>query len=305
MITAYLLVPRRDAGYHYSLPTTKMKNMKTIVSILLIILNLNCTAQNTIERSAAKNELEVLIIGTSHWTTYEHQGSDVAKPKEIDILSPKYQDELISLVAKIGEFNPSKIFIERTPNRQAEIDSLYNLYKTSNWGERQRNEIYQLGFRTANYLQHSRLYCIDNYDYTFPIDSVRGKADEFKQQQVLSMFADEISGFERRYNKLVNKKATLVEILKHWDSEQEKKANVGLYINVINKVGSSDNFVGSYLNSEWYKRNLNILSNIQRSIEHEDTKIMILMGAGHTALLEDFIEYIPNWKIINIKEIVE
>jgi hypothetical protein len=279
--------------------------MKIVVSILIVLLNLGCTAQNINQQIKVDNNLDVLIIGTSHWSTYEHQGSDVAKPKEIDILNPKYQDELKRLVSKIGEFNPSKIFIERTPNRQTEIDSLYDLYRTTNWGKSQRNEIYQLGFRTAKHLEHSKLYCIDNYDYTFPIDSVRGKASEFNQQQVLTKFADEISGFETRYNKLVNEKATLNEILKHWNSEQEKKSNVGLYINVINKVGSKDNFVGSYLNSEWYKRNLNILSNIQRSIEAEDNRIMILMGAGHTALLEDFIKYIPNWKIISINEIMQ
>jgi hypothetical protein len=268
-------------------------------------LTVGCESQTTFKNQKLDNTIEVLVIGTSHWNNYTNQGSDVAKPNEIDILDKKYQDELNQIVNEIANFKPTKIFIERTPNRQIEIDSLYRIYKSTNWGDNQRNEIYQLGFRTAKKLNHEKLYCVDNYDYVFPIDSVRTKAKEFGQSNVLLEFNKEIMGFETRYNKLVKEKASLVQVLKHWNSEKEKKANVGLYINVLNKVGSKENFVGSYLTSEWYKRNFNILSNIQRKIVPTDKKIMILMGAGHTSLFEDYIKYIPTWKIVSINEIIE
>lgn len=66
-----------------------------------------------------------------------------------------------------------------------------------------------------------------------------------------------------------------------------------------------ENYVGSHLTSEWYKRNFNILSNIQRAIEPNDKRVIIIMGTGHTSLLEDYIDYIPDWSLVDVSDILK
>jgi 6-phosphogluconolactonase/glucosamine-6-phosphate isomerase/deaminase len=44
---------------------------------------------------------------------------------------------------------------------------------------------------------------------------------------------------------------------------------------------------------------------IQKSIEKKDKKIMILGGSSHIAMFKDFIDHNPEWKTVELKEIME
>ena len=74
------------------------------------------------------------------------------------------------------------------------------------------------------------------------------------------------------------------------------------YLETANKAGKKDNFVGAYLVSEWYRRNLYMYSLIQKLTENKDAKIMVLLGAGHTAMLREFIKYDSDFEIVELKD---
>ncbi len=252
---------------------------------------------------ANMKECEVLLIGSSHWNNYNHRGSDIVQAKQIDILSEKYQRQLEDIVARIADFNPDKIFVERTIEYQPKLDSLYHLYRNTNWGNDKRNEIFQLGFRVADRLDHQMVYGIDNHDTAFPYDTMLVAMRDAGQQNKIEQFSKEIKNLERKYNQLVEQGATLDEIFDYLNSAESRRNNFGWYLNEANKTGKLENTIGSILASEWIRRNLHMYSYIQKYVEASDDKIMILLGAGHAAVLANFIQYNPSWKIVELSDI--
>lgn len=73
--------------------------------------------------------IPVLTLGTFHFDFPNLDKIQYAKDEMIDVLEPRYQDEINKLVNALSEFAPTIIVIERPVKMQAEIDSLYKLYQ--------------------------------------------------------------------------------------------------------------------------------------------------------------------------------
>jgi hypothetical protein len=285
-----------------------MEKFKFLI-IVLTLFSYCCDSAETkaTENTVFKNpvpKVEVLLIGTSHWNNYKQKGSDVAQSEEIDILSETYQMQLKEITQKIRDFNPSKVFVERTVAYQPKLDSLYNLYRTSSWGEQERNEIYQLGFRVANALNHSKVYGIDFRDTSFNYSEAMEAMKAAGQEDLILKSQEDIQQFETTYNQIVEDNTPLRDILLHFNGEQERHLNLGWYYNIMNRGGELDDFSGSFLASEWIRRNLHTYALIQKYVTENDHRIMILMGAGHTAVLHELIGYNPEWQIIPLSKIL-
>lgn len=254
---------------------------------------------------AQNKKVEVLLIGTSHWANYSSRGSDVTQSKEIDILADNYQQELEDISNKITEFGPDKIFVERPVDFQSDLDSIYQRYQTTTWDEGQRNEIYQLGFRTAAKLNHERVYGADYRETSFPFDSLVKAMLAAEQFAMMKEFKQEQMRMEQADNALVNSGATLQEILSVKNSERARKQNFGWYLHGANRAGGMSNNIGSYLASEWIRRNTHIYGIIQKYVDETDDRIMILMGSGHVAVLANQISYHPTWEMVELKDLLE
>jgi len=280
-----------------------MKYLLPAVLALAIFSCQNPNEQPTKPASTAK--VEVLLIGTSHWNNYQRKGLDIAQSSEIDILSPRYKSELEEIARQIVDFNPSKIFVERPIEYQPKLDSLYQLYTSTDWGDDKRNEIYQLGFRVAKMLKHPKVYGADYHGTDFPYDSLMKAMKAANQTDLIQAFGDAIKKFETDYNKLVADSTSLKEIFNYLNSERERKNNFGWYLNGANIAGTLDNHIGPFLVSEWIRRNVYMYSLIQKQTEPSDQRIMVLMGAGHIAVIENLMQYNPEWKIVELKDIVK
>ena len=280
------------------------------IAILILMLILS-SCHPKINSAAIKSEsmnnsqVQVLLVGTSHWRLFNQRGGDYAKFNEIDILSTNYQNQVEEISNQIAAFSPDKIFVEKNVTGQVAIDSLYQLYKTTNWGDTLRDETYQLGFRTANKLKLDKVYCVANYHYEFPMDSVTRTALENNQNHLVEELDETIAEMTEDYKNLLLKEPKLSEVILHWNTEFEYKRNIGWYVNSINKIGNDNDFAGSWLAANMYRNNLNILSLIQRKVEKQDKKIMVLMGSAHTAMLKDLIRYIPDWEIVDLNTVIK
>ncbi len=285
--------------------------MRKLLLILVIIIT-SCNAQSTNdteniirkgERTSSK--VNVLLVGTSHWDNYQKADLDVVQADEIDILSDQYQTQLDEIVAKIVEFKPTKIFVERTVAYQPKLDSIYNLYKTSDWGNKSRNEIIQLGFKTAKKLGHQRVYGIDYRETSFPYDSLMKVMKTEKQETLISDFEKDIKNFEKEYNTLVYNKTSLKDILYYLNDKDRRRSDLGWYLSKATQAGSVDNHTGAFLGSEWVKRNIYSYSIMQKYTGPNDDRIMVLMGSSHIAVFENLIAYNPDWKVVELKDIMK
>jgi len=70
-------------------------------------------------------------------------------------------------------------------------------------------------------------------------------------------------------------------------------------------AGNIEDFTGPLLTSEWYKRNLYMWSMVQKHTEESDDRIMILAGSSHVAMFELFIKENEQWKVRELKQVME
>lgn len=272
--------------------------MKRLIILSLLFINVNAVL--------LAQQKKVLLIGTFH---FHNPGADVAKTKSFDITTPQAQSELEMISEKIKLFHPDKIFVEWDYLQQPRLDSLYKDYLNGNWKLWQKNwlknnEIFQLGGRTAQKLHLPTLYAFD-YDGTdFPYDSLQAVLKAAKQENLVNDIAADIKSYSDTFDSLIEKGTSLTDLLLFENKAEERKSNIGWYTRSVTQAGDKNNFIGAFLASEWYRRNIYMWSLIQKSLSSSDQRIMILVGAGHAAVLQSLIDLDPDLERIELKNIL-
>jgi hypothetical protein len=283
--------------------------MKYLLSLLILIVFVTCQQNKKGENIEGPNKeqsesLEVLIIGTFHFANFNAENNrDVIETNVPDVLTAENQLELEKIANAIKTFKPDKIFLEYPFVSQKKLDSIYTNFTTSNYSKVNRSEVSQLGFRVAKLLKHSKVYAID-VRTDFPFDSLMTQMDKAKQYHLIAKDSLEVIKIEKFENQLFSSNKTLSEILFYENENTKRKEDINWYLSLANQGGDKGNFIGAYLASEWYRRNLYMYSIIQKEIVEKDDKIMILAGASHIAMFKDFMDYNPEWKAIELKEIM-
>jgi len=266
--------------------------MKYIFLILYMCLCLPTKAQQ-------KKIVKVLLLGTFH---FDNPGLDVAKFKDANILSEKRQQEVQEVIKEFKKFSPDKIFIEATPSNQLQIDSSFAAYKAGK-KELGATEVQQLGFRLAKELNLETVYGVDYRETEFPFDSLMKLANEAKQTDITSFVQKTIDYVQQSFNEALQKK-TIKEVLLRENSEMLMRLQQEFYFKLI-PAGKLDNHIGSYLVSEWWRRNMVIYENIMKRLNGKEEKIMVIFGSGHTAILHEIMKFNPSIKLVSVADILK
>jgi hypothetical protein len=265
--------------------------MKNIV-LLLLIATFNLT-------SAQIKKKQILLIGTFH---FENPGLDVAKVNTFNVMSDKSQKELENITDKIKKFGPDKIFVEWNYEKQDKLDKFF-AKNTDSLLHKNADERVQLALRSAKKLGHTKLFAID-YHTSFPYDSLTKGMKEANQLDLIKKDEEDMKDYEKSANQKIAK-YSLTELLTDCNTKEWTENSIQWYLETANKAGIKDNFVGAYLVSEWYRRNLYMYSLIQKMTESKDDKIMVLLGAGHTAMLREFIAHDPTFEIVELATVLK
>lgn len=250
--------------------------------------------------SSQNKKKQILVIGTFH---FENPGLDVAKVNSFDVMTDKSQKELENITNKIKAFGPDKIFVEWNYEEQNNLDKFY-AKNTDSLLHKDADEIVQLALRSAKKLGHKKLYGIDYNRTDFPYDSLTKGMKEANQLDLIKNNLETMAYYEKSFNEKITK-YNLTELLIDLNTKESNKKNFQWYLGTANRGGKTDNFVGAFLVSEWYKRNLNMYSLIQKLTENSDDKVMVLLGAGHTKMLREFIKYDPTFEIVELETILK
>ncbi|MEL1245519.1 DUF5694 domain-containing protein [Flavobacterium sp. DGU11] len=263
------------------------------IALLLIL------ASSLISYGQAKKK-QILVIGTFH---FENPGHDVAQFNSFNVMTPKSQKELENISNKIKAFAPDKIFVEWPYEKQASLDKFYKRNADSLIANK-ADEIVQVALRSAKKLNHKKLYGIDYNETVFPYDSLVAEMKKAGQENLIKQSDDVMKEYEIAENKKIAT-YTLTELLLNHNLPKEDHENISWYLSIANRGGGSGNFTGAYLVSEWYRRNLYMYSLLQRLTEAKDDKVMVMLGAGHTAMLREFIKYDSTFEIVELKDILK
>lgn len=312
----FCVVKKLKLGINFDLIKSIKKsnlNYKQMIHFLKLIILLFLTSScrefkknEMIKNSEETKTLQILLIGTFHFENYNPENNgDLVNIKIPNVLTPKNQAELEKIAKRISIFNPDKIFVEYPFKKQEKLDSIYKLFpEHADFKNQKRNEINQIGFRVAKQLKHTKVYCMD-MKTDFPYDSLLTQMKIAKQFDLIKKDEEELDKLEEKGNKLFNSDKTLSEIIYYFNEEEYRKNDINWYVNLANQGGDKENFVGAYIASEWYKRNLYMYSIIQKAVEKGDNKIMILAGSSHIGMFKEFISYNPEWKTVELKEIMK
>ena len=284
--------------------------MKNLFSLLIFVLFLNnCWSQilpDPDETLRAGDKVpKVMIIGTFHFGYPGQDSHKTDKDEQIDILSDQKQKELDELLTYIEKYKPTKIMLESGYN----TGYLMNRYRRWKKGEEElkRNERDQMGIKLMDRLNLDTLYGVDanslSREWYNSKDSISIRP---ALSQIFDNVKDSKSKFDDRYWKwydqddVLTYNTPLLQYFKYQNEDKVIKRMHGHYI--LGDQSDSYNDVDA-LALNWYSRNLRIYKNILNIETKSDDKVLVLIGAGHAAILKQQFEANPMYELIEFNDL--
>lgn len=274
--------------------------MKYFLYLILCLAPLYAQGQNC-DKAPEYKKVQIAILGIFH---FSNPGFDIVKQQHVkDILSTQGQKEIDVLLERIKKFQPTKILVEWDIKDDSALNAQYEEYINGQFHLKE-NEIYQIGFKLAKHLGHAKLWAIDspmwfaeekdsllfdeNYCNMYPL-SQRHNYDSFYEEDDSLKMALPLQDYLKYLNN-INTQLKLHQV----------------YLTKYANVGAQASYVGVNVVSNWYKRNLKIYANICSITDYkEDERLLVIIGAGHVHLLNQFFNDSPDYKVINITEILD
>ena len=264
------------------------------------------------ETSASKPErIKVMVLGTFHFNQLDNKK---------EMLTPKRQKEIATVLKRLKEFKPDKIFVERNPEFEYanKMDERYQKYLAGKY-ELPANEIFQLGYRLAKELGHKRIYQADHPGlYGAFNQKVRRYARQNDQMRILDgKTAGTTLGLYRTEKDVDDfKNKTLTDYLLYLNSERYVRADHGWYVTTLPRVGDTDPpksrddrkdydneyFIGAKMLADWYRRNIMIYAKVLKQLSYKEKRILVIFGAGHNSTLKHLFASNPHLEVVEVAD---
>lgn len=257
------------------------------------------------ERQPAK----VMLLGSFHFGYPNLDGHKTDSSKFIDVKSPQRQLEIKELAEVIVRFKPTRIYVESS--HQPWIDSLYNEYRQGRY-QLGRNEIFQIGFRIAGEMNHSRVYAVDTWPFSSEFEKNLGWLDSaWKNTRMVDKARDDY--WNQKYSAMytagdsVELGMTMLENFLFMAEPSTLQRMHGHYLasgfNTAEQDAPGGGQMGpDYLSFWWYNRNLRIYNNILRTQPKPQDRIVVLFGNGHIPILKHCFYSSPEFEVVELKD---
>lgn len=252
-----------------------------------------------------ERKTDVLTLGTFHFAFHNKDVIKTEKSDQIDVLDTKYQLEIEEIVRQISHFKPTIIAIERSPEFQPHIDSLYNNYIAGTY-TLNREEYEQIGFRLGKMLGIKKIYCVNDWGrYYSEIDSLLA-TDSLASKKFMDFFYHnpDTAKIRMSFPEDVFKTQGIKAELRLKNDEKNIQKDLGSYlIGIFKYETETDPFFGTdYVTGWWFNRNLRIFRNIQKIDRKPTDKILVIYGAGHMGLLNIFFKSSPEFRLVRTND---
>ena len=249
----------------------------------------------------------IIILGSSHLA---NPGADVYNTEMDDVLAPKRQAELQQLVEQLARFKPTKIAVEIDARSDAELQAEYDAYLDGNL-QLKRHEIHQVAFRLAKQMGHPKVYCVGYFGTEraprLPESKIdwdlmdRYKFAETHNQEhflrpppiegKITRDKDGTTWIEPK------KYESIIEMCIRLNEPEGRLADHQAYLRSA-RIGLGDQYPGAnWVAHSWYARNLKICINLTRITESADDRILLIIGAGHVFLIQQFFENLGDYVV--------
>lgn len=222
----------------------------------------------------------VMILGSYHMG---NPGRDLNNVKADDVRTERRQKEIADFLAVLKKFKPTRIAIEAVP-QNTQMSESYAQYLKGEY-QLKSNEIDQIAFRLAKELNHPKLFQID-WQGNFDFDKVLASAKANNQTNETDYF---MASGKKETGKIteIMKTSSVTDIFRYLNDPSRVDEWHRYYLKLA-RVGKDSDYAGTDLLSGWYERNLKIYANLTRITESPNDRILVLYGAGHLKLLQQF-----------------
>ncbi|MDX5480394.1 MAG: DUF5694 domain-containing protein [Hymenobacteraceae bacterium] len=282
-----------------------MKNL--LLALALLTGSFISDAQAQVSRSGSKEDrAKVMFLGTFHFS-YRNKDIVVTEKKDqLDVMSPEAQQDLEKINRQLARFKPTKIAVEVMPEKQAELDSLYQAYLEGRY-ELAADEVYQIGFKLAKQLGHQRLYCINTMGdldtYQTPGASQFVLREDKKERMEKFWTYMRAKTLERAEidKELFSHEGSLYKVIqRHNHPETIRRKHENYFREAFRYEEQPYDYTGvDWYSATWFNRNLRIFRNIQRITDSPDDRILVIYGAAHVALLQEAAESSPTHQVVS------
>ncbi|BFM10685.1 hypothetical protein R50072_08380 [Simiduia litorea] len=245
--------------------------------------------------AVAKNvaPAKVMLVGVFH---FSNPGLDKVKTDQINVMSDDNQRYLFALSKRFAEFKPTHVLLECSLERTTEYYDQFQKFLIDDELPGV-NENYQLGFRIAKLAGLDSTHCYDERKIGWDADQLFSdlESKDAEAKQAFEQFIAEITEQTTENHKTLS----LAELLRLSNEPKQDSLNKNLYL-LTNQVGAGDNFSGADAAASWWHRNFRMYANIQK-IAQPGTRIIVLGGQGHTAILKDLVNIDQRRELVDSK----
>ncbi|MFD2247585.1 DUF5694 domain-containing protein [Pontibacter ruber] len=286
---------------------------KLFLAAALVTGSFFSPVQAQVAKSGHKDDrAKVMLLGTFHFS-YRNKDIVVTEKKDqLDVMSPEAQKDLEKINQRLAKFKPTKIAVEVMPEKQAELDSLYQAYLDGRY-QLAVDEVYLIGFELAKQLGHQRLYCINTMGdldtYQKP-GTTQFELREDKKERMEKFWTYmraktlERAEIDKELNSHDGSLYKVIQKYNHPETIRRKHANY--FREAFQYEEKPYDYTGvDWYSATWFNRNLRIFRNIQRITESPDDRILVIYGAAHVALLQEAVESSPTHQLVPAHKILK
>lgn len=261
-------------------------NTMNLKIILLLFLGVSCG-------KVYAQKVEVLNFATFHMA-YTPDALKVKFNENDD----KNKKETYKIAKMLAEFKPTIICVEVLPTKNDELNADYgNFIKNKDYITKFGGEIALIAYELGKMAGVNKIYGIDEQAtaaYNYNIGS------ELENQ------VDSITS--KNYNASIYKefieaeKLSLLEKLKLFNRKETLQKFININADILTYNSTKGNFEGADEASKFYRRNLRIFSNLNQIPVNSDDRIFIVMGATHSAFLDEFMQRSPKYQLVDVEK---
>jgi hypothetical protein len=228
---------------------------------------------------------QLMIVGVGH---FSNPHRDVVNTDVDDVTAPRRQKEMAAVVEALARFRPTHIAVEWPMSKQAKLDARYAAYRAGTY-KLSSDEVDQLGLRLAARLNLPRVDAVDwldeppgqdaDYDFMAFPDTPEAKARR-------AALTDPAQGAR---DTAEMRRLTLGAWLGALNSPERRAAMNRPYFDYA-MLGDEVRAPGANWVGAWYARNLRIFGRLVRVADKPDDRVLVIYGAGHGFLLNEFAE---------------
>jgi hypothetical protein len=235
---------------------------------------------------ASPAPVEVMIVGGFHMANPGHDLHDAQVP---DVLTPKYQAQIVAVDDALARFKPTVVAAEWDAQT---VDERYPKYLDGTLAP-SHNEVVQLGFRLAKQTG-AAMHGVD-VDGEFPYDTVQDYAKAHGQTALLERLDADTQAEAEAETRLIADKG-VAATLRYFNDPERLKGGNAFYRSLL-KLGDGGDQPGAALMTAWYKRNFLICANLIQLAKPGD-RMVVFYGSGHAFLLRQCVEETPGFHLV-------